>query len=194
MELKDRGVAVFCGSSPGTRPAYAELADEVGRAIAACGATLVYGGGSVGLMGCLADGALAREGAVVGVIPRALATAEVMHAGLSETIVVQSMHERKAIMAARADAFLVLPGGFGTYDEFIEIVTWRQLHIHDKPIALINFAGFFDPLLQQVDHAISEGFIRPVYRDLFHTTNDVPTALEWLGSQPEPAGMSEMWG
>jgi len=153
-------ICVFCGSSLGDRPQYRETAAEVGRLIVARGAGIVYGGGRVGCMGALADAALASGGEVLGVIPKKLAAREVAHAGLGELLVVDSMHERKALMAARSDAFLALPGGFGTLEELFEIVTWRQLGFHEKPYAVLNVAGYFDALLRFCDEATSAGFVR----------------------------------
>jgi uncharacterized protein (TIGR00730 family) len=154
-------VCVFCGSSHGRDGVYRESAAAVGRLIAARGLGLVYGGGSVGLMGVVADAALASGGEVIGVIPEGLARAEIAHAGLSELHVVPGMHARKAMMASLADAFLALPGGFGTLDELFEIVTWSQLGLHRKPIALLNVAGYFDPLLTFLERAVADGFVAP---------------------------------
>src|SRR4051812_49148308 len=149
-------VCVFCGSNPGARPEYAAAARAVGRALAERGRGLVYGGGNVGLMGVCADAALAAGGEVIGVIPDALQTAEVAHGGLTRLHVVRTMHERKALMADLSDAFAALPGGFGTLDELFEILTWAQLGIHAKPVAILNVAGFFDPLLAMLDHQTAE--------------------------------------
>ena len=164
MELNS--VCVFCGSSHGNRPEYASAARHVGRLIAERGQTLVYGGGDVGLMGVVADSCLEAGGTVIGVIPRALADREVAHHGVTELRVVESMHERKAMMADLSDAFVALPGGFGTFEEFCEIVTWAQLGIHEKPCGLLNIGGYYDPLLQLFDLGVSEEFIRPVHRSL----------------------------
>ena len=191
MQLDGQGVTLFCGSSGGTHPSYVEVARELGRELAKRGATLIYGGGSIGLMTAAADAALLAGGAVVGVIPHFLATAEVAHAGLTETIRVETMHERKMIMSARAGAYVILPGGYGTYDELLEVITWKQLGLHSKPIVLINLRRFFDGVLMQVDHAIAEGFIRPQYRELFQVVSDVPGALSALEQMPEPRGSRE---
>lgn len=191
MKLLNRGVAVFCGSSAGSDPAYMLAATQVGQVLATRGATLVYGGGSIGLMTAAADAALLAGGKVVGVIPHFLATAEVAHASVAEMIRVETMHERKAIMSARSAAYLTLPGGFGTYDELLEIITWRQLGLHDKPIVLINVRGFFDGLLAQIDHAIAEGFIRQQYRRLFQVVDSAQAAIAYLEKQPEPVGSRE---
>ena len=169
-------VCVFCGSSAGSRPSYGEAARRVGAALAGRGLGLVYGGGRVGLMGMLADAALSAGGRVVGVIPEPLATKEVAHEGLSELIVVPGMHERKAQMAARSAAFLTLPGGLGTFEEFFEVLTWATLGLHNKPIGLLNVDGYFDPLIDLLGHAASEHFVRPERLDLI-VISDSPEAL-----------------
>jgi uncharacterized protein (TIGR00730 family) len=155
-----RRICVFCGSNPGRGERYRESAVSLGRALAARGVGLVYGGGKVGLMGAIADAALAAGGEVIGVIPKALVRRELAHRGLTELRVVDSMHERKALMARLADAFVALPGGFGTMDEFCEILTWAQLGLHRKPYGLLNVDGYFDRFLAFVDHGVAEGFIR----------------------------------
>jgi uncharacterized protein (TIGR00730 family) len=159
-----QSICVFCGSSVGASPAYAEAARVMGRALVARGCSLVYGGGHVGLMGVLADAVLAAGGEVTGVIPHALNAREIAHAGLTELHVVDSMHERKAMMAAMSDAFIAMPGGFGTYEEFFEAVTWTQLGVHKKPCGLLNVAGFYDPVIAFLDRAVRESFIRPEHR------------------------------
>ncbi|HUA94135.1 MAG TPA: TIGR00730 family Rossman fold protein [Acidimicrobiales bacterium] len=161
-----RSVCVFCGSSPGGGPAYAAEARELGALLANRGLRLVYGGAHVGSMGALADAALAAGGEVVGIIPRHMARQEVAHEGLTELRVVSSMHERKAMMAELSDAFIALPGGLGTLEELAEILTWAQLGLHRKPVGLLDRSGFYDPLLRFLDHAVSEGFVRPRHRDL----------------------------
>lgn len=189
-----RDVCVFCGSSAGTDGRYAEAARAVGSALAARGLGLVYGAGNVGLMGVLADAALAGGGRVVGVIPRALLDRELAHQGLNELHVVETMHQRKAMMADRADAFLALPGGYGTLDELFEILTWAQLGIHAKPIGLLDVGGYFEPLLAWVRHAHAEGFVRRQHVELLHVaarTEDlldamtsrevVPAVTKWAG-------------
>ena len=153
-------ICVFCGSSTGHKAVYTNSARGLGELLGQLKVGLVYGGGKIGLMGVLADAALAANGEVIGVIPRGLARKEVAHEGLSELRVVGSMHERKALMAELADGFLGLPGGFGTIEEFCEILTWAQLGIHRKPCALLNVDGYFDPLLQLFDRAVGEGFLR----------------------------------
>jgi uncharacterized protein (TIGR00730 family) len=157
---------VFCGSSAGRRPAYGAAARAVGMLLAQRQITLVYGGGNVGLMGILADACLAAGGRVVGVIPQALAAKEIAHLGLTEMHVVGSMHERKALMADRANAFLALPGGFGTWDEFCEVFTWSQLGILRKACALLNVEGYYDPFLELADRACADGFILPRHREM----------------------------
>lgn len=169
---------VFCGSAAGARPEYASAARDLGRAIAQRGYGLVYGGGSVGLMGVVADAALAADGEVVGVIPDVIVELEVGHSGLTELHIVRTMHDRKALMAERADAFIALPGGFGTMDEFMEIVTWAQLGIHSKPRVLVNVAGYYDALLRFLDTGVSEGFIRAGNRPLVQVAGSAAEALE----------------
>jgi uncharacterized protein (TIGR00730 family) len=169
-------VCVFCGSSTGARPAYADAARRVGETLARHGLGLVYGGGRVGLMGVLADAALAAGGRVVGVIPKSLATKELAHTGLTEQHVVRSMHDRKALMAGLSAGFLALPGGVGTFEEFFEIITWAVLGLHRKPIGLLNVAGYYDPLRALLDHAVTERFLRPEHRALV-VLSDQPEAL-----------------
>ena len=155
-----RRVCVFCGSSSGRLPAYAETARAFGALLASRGLGLVYGGGRVGLMGALADGALAAGGEVVGVIPQQLVDRELAHAGVSDLRIVDSLHERKALMAANADAFVALPGGFGTLDELMEQLTWSQLGLHSKPVGLLDVADYWRPLIAFARHATEEGFVR----------------------------------
>lgn len=171
-----RSLCVFCGSRPGRRREYEEAALALGRRLAAGGTTLVFGGGSVGLMGSVANAVMAAGGTVIGVIPDALATKEVAHFGVSELRVVPTMHARKAMMAELAEGFVALPGGFGTFEELFEILTWAQLGIHAKPIGLLNTGGYFDALLALVDHAIAEGFIHADQRALL-VAADTPDAL-----------------
>jgi uncharacterized protein (TIGR00730 family) len=169
-------VCVFCGSSTGARADYADAARALAAELARRQLGLVYGGGSVGIMGVLADAALAAGVEVIGVIPRPLASRELLHAGLTELRLVASMHERKATMAALADAFIALPGGLGTLEELLEMLTWSQLGIHDKPLALLNVVGYWDALVQLLDHAARERFVRPEYL-AFLVTADTPAAL-----------------
>jgi len=161
-----RRVCVFCGSSPGTNPVYLEAAREVGRTLARRGLGLVYGGGSVGLMGAAADAAMAAGGEVIGVIPRALQLRELAHGHLTSLHVVGSMHERKAKMAELAHGFVALPGGMGTLEEFAEILTWAQLGLHARPCGLLDVDGYYRPLLAFFDQAVAAGFIRPEHRAL----------------------------
>jgi uncharacterized protein (TIGR00730 family) len=181
-------VCIFCGSSSGANPAYAAAARELGRELAARKLALVYGGGRVGLMGEVASAALAAGGAVVGVIPHSLALREVAQEDCTELIVVNTMHERKALMADRADAFAALPGGYGTCDELFEIITWAQLGIHRKPVALLNVGGFFTPLLMWLDQVVAQGLLKPKHRDLLLVADTVPQLLDLLATwtPPEP--------
>ncbi|HET7291615.1 MAG TPA: TIGR00730 family Rossman fold protein [Vicinamibacteria bacterium] len=177
-----RAVTVFCGSSAGRDPAYAAAAERLGRALADTGRTLVYGGGHVGLMGRLADAALETGGHVVGVIPQSLMAREVGHRGLPDLRVVATMHERKALMAKLGDAFVALPGGFGTLDELFEAVTWAQLGLHGKPIGLLNVGGYFDSLLRFADRSTADGFVRPEHRALLVVETDPLALLEALAA------------
>ncbi len=179
-------VAVFCGSRFGTDPAYEQAAVEVGRTLAERGITLVYGGGRVGLMGTVADAAMAAGGEVVGVIPRSLDEREVAHAGLSELHVVETMHERKAIMADRADAFLALPGGMGTLEEITEQWTWTQLGIHAKRSAFYDVGGFWRPLSTLVDSMVETGFLTVEHAALVSFGTDLDSLLSLL-AEPLPA-------
>ena len=159
-------ICVFCGSSPGADPAYMDAASTFGKFLAHQNITLVYGGGRVGLMGAIADAALAAGGNVIGVIPESLVAKEVAHQRLSDLRVVGSMHERKALMADLADAFVALPGGCGTFEEFLEVLTWAQLGLHQKPCALLNVAKYYDYLLALLDHAVQQRFIHPQHRNM----------------------------
>src|ERR1044072_6446224 len=159
-------VFVFCGSNTGSGPAYVEAAESLGKLLAERKMGLAYGGGKVGLMGKIAGSVLGAGGEVVGVIPQSLMRKEIAHAGLTDLRVVDSMHQRKALMAELSDAFIALPGGFGTFEEFCEIVTWAQLGLHRKPCGLLNVAGYYDPLVALIDHAVEEEFIRTANRAL----------------------------
>ncbi len=183
-------ICVFAGSSDGAKPAYADAAGGLARSIVAAGIGLVYGGGRVGLMGALADSALAEGGEVVGVIPSALERREVAHTGLTELHVVGSMHERKAMMVELADAFVALPGGFGTMDELVEAVTWSQLGIHAKPIGLLDVEGYWRPLRALVDHAVDQGFVRAAHRDRLVWAEDADELVEALRVGSPTAGTS----
>ena len=167
---------VFCGSNRGVNPAYGAAAAGLARCLAASGIGIVYGGGNVGLMGVLADAALAEGGAVIGVIPRMLVEREIAHQGLTELRVVGSMHERKALMADLSDAFIAMPGGYGTLDEFCEILTWTQLGLQRKPIGILNVDGYFDRLLDLFDHAVEQRFVRQKHRDMI-VTDENPESL-----------------
>lgn len=174
---------VFCGSKPGKRLLYAEVAARMGRRLARGGHDLVYGGGATGLMGVVADAVLEAGGDVIGVIPRSMATREVAHPGLTRMHVVATMHERKALMAELSDAFIALPGGFGTFEELLEMVTWAQLGIHGKPVGLLNAGGYFDPLVEMFDRAVQEGFVRSRHRSLCRVGADVEGLLSELESR-----------
>jgi uncharacterized protein (TIGR00730 family) len=175
-------ILVFCGSSPGARPEYAASATQLGRLLAERGLGLVYGGASVGLMGAVADAALAAGGEAIGVIPRRLVEREIAHAGLSELHVVDSMHERKALMAELSDGVIALPGGSGTLDELFELFTWSQLGLHRKPIGLLDVAGYWQPLLAFLEHAVNERFLRAEHRDTLLVERDAAALLDRLGS------------
>jgi uncharacterized protein (TIGR00730 family) len=185
-------VCVFCGSSSGGDPVYAEAARRLGAVLAARGLNLVYGGGHVGLMGIVADTVLAAGGKVGGVINQALVEKELAHRGLTELIVVETMHQRKALMAERADAFVALPGGFGTLDELFEILTWRQLGMHAKPIGLLNVAGYFDALRDWVARSVRERFVKEKHRELLLVADDPERMVEMLQSYRTPPGQ-EKW-
>ncbi len=163
--MSGSAICIYCGSSPGTDPAYMESAREMGTLIAARGLKLVYGGGDVGLMGAAADAALAAGGEVIGVIPQDILNKEVGHGGVSELYTVSSMHERKMKMASLSDAFIALPGGIGTLEEIIEVLTWSQLGFHTKACGVLNINGFFDPLFQLLDHMVDKRFLKPEHRD-----------------------------
>lgn len=179
-------VCVFCGSNAGTRPAYVEAAQELGHVLIERGIDLVYGGGHVGLMGALADACLAQGGRVTGVMPKALVEKEIAHRGLTDLRVVASMHERKALMADLADAFIALPGGYGTWEEFCEVLTWSQLGLHRKACALLNVNGYYDPLLAMADRAQEEGFLRDVHRNLVLTDTDPGRLIDRLNNHVVP--------
>ncbi len=179
-------VCVFCGSSTGTGPAYVAAAEQVGRTLAEREIGLVYGGASVGTMGAVADAALAAGGRVTGVIPRSLVDRELAHRGLTDLHVVADLHERKAKMASLADAFLALPGGAGTLEELFEVVTWAQLGLHDKPIALLDVDGFYQPMLTLLDHIAGQGFLRAGYRDMLIVDTDVAPILDRYADHRAP--------
>jgi uncharacterized protein (TIGR00730 family) len=180
-------VCVFCGASPGGRPAYLEAATALGRELAARGIGLVYGAGGHGVMGALADGALAAGGDVTGVIPRALVDRELGRRDLGDLRIVGSMHERKALMQELSDGFVALPGGLGTFEELFEIVTWGQLGLHAKPVVLLDVERYFAPLLAMLDHAVAEGFVRPSDREPVRRAGSVTEALALLEHPAKPA-------
>ena len=186
-----RSVCVFCGSNPGTNPRFADAAREFGGLLAKEGIALVYGGGHVGLMGIVADSVLANGGKAIGVIPRALWDREVGHRGLTELHIVETMHERKAMMASLADAFVALPGGLGTLEEIFEVWTWAQLGIHAKPLGFLDVAGFYDPLMEFLDRGVEAGFIREQYRAMAIVDAEAVTLLRRLASYDPPRGA--MW-
>jgi len=173
-------LCVFCGSSVGSNPAYVEAATTMGTLLANRGIGLVYGGGNVGLMGVIADAALAAGGEVIGVIPQALADREVAHHGVTDLRVVDSMHTRKAMMADLSDAFMAMPGGVGTFEEFFEAITWTQLGLHRKACGLLNVAGFYTPLALFIDQAVTDGFIKPVHRAAILVDDDPARLLDSL--------------
>jgi hypothetical protein len=184
-------LCVFTGSNKGSRREYADAARALGRALAERGIRLVYGGGRVGLMGVIADAALSAGGEVVGVIPEALVAKEVGHGSVSELRVVKSMHERKALMADLSDGFVALPGGWGTLDEFFEILTWAQLGLHRKPCGLLNVHGYFDRLLAFLDHSVAEGFVRREQSAIISVAN-TPDELLHLLATSKPTNV-EKW-
>ena len=181
-----RRICVFCGSSSGAGDIYLQSARDVGRLLCERGIELVYGGGKVGLMGALADACLAGGGRVTGVIPQLLVDKEVAHQGLTELHVVQTMHERKAWMADLADAFVALPGGYGTWDELCEVLTWSQIGIQRKASALLNVNGYYDPLLAMADRAGAEGFLRDIHRELLLTDTNPARLLDRLETYVTP--------
>lgn len=184
-----RRLCVFCGSSPGAHPDYARAARDFGALLATQSIGLVYGGGKTGLMGEIADAALAAGGEVIGVIPQHLEVREVAHRGLSDLRVVSTMHERKATMADLSDAFVGLPGGLGTMEEFFEVATWSQLGIHDKPSALLNVRGYYDLVASFLEHAVEEGFLRASHRELITIWREPAALLGALRSfRPTPTG------
>jgi uncharacterized protein (TIGR00730 family) len=176
-----RSVCVYCGSAGAVDQRYRAAADELGHSLAAAGITLVFGGGRIGLMGIAADAALAAGGQVIGVIPASLRDAELAHSGVSELVVVDTMHDRKRVMAERSDAFAVLPGGIGTLDETFEILTWRQLALHDKPIFLVDVAGYWQPLRALLDHIVAQRFATSLVPRLVEIVPSVSALMVALG-------------
>jgi uncharacterized protein (TIGR00730 family) len=181
-----RRICIFTGSNPGSEPAYADAAGELATLLAQRGIGIVYGGGKVGLMGVTADAALAAGGEVIGVMPRALIDRENGHRGLTELRVVDSMHERKALMVELSDAFVALPGGIGTLDELFEAYTWSQLGIHDKPVGVLNVAGYYDRLIAFLDDAVGAGFLRPQHRATLAVAADPVELLDALAAYEPP--------
>ncbi len=181
-----RRICVFCGSSSGVRPIYAEAAAALGRELARRGIGLVFGGGKIGLMGIVADSVMAAGGEVIGVLPKPLFTREVAHTGLTELHVVDSMHARKAMMADLAEGFIAMPGGFGTLEELFEIVTWAQLGLHTNPCGLLNTAGYFDPLVSFIDHQVTEGFLPTEDREIVMVDPDPAGLLERMERYEPP--------
>jgi uncharacterized protein (TIGR00730 family) len=179
-------ICVFCGSRSGVRPEYVEAARAMGRALLRRNIGLVYGGGCVGLMGVIADVVVEGNGEVIGVIPQFLAERELAHSGITELVTVHSMHERKAIMAQKADAFVALPGGYGTIEEFCETLTWAQLELHRKPCGILNFANYYDPLIALLDHAVVEGFLTPKNRSLVIEETDPERLVDLLANYTPP--------
>jgi uncharacterized protein (TIGR00730 family) len=188
VERKIGTICVFCGSSEGVKPEYVERGVALGRMMAERDIQLIYGGGGIGVMGAVARGVIEKGGRVVGVIPYALASRERMNLDV-EMRVVNTMHERKALMAEMSDAFVILPGGFGTFDEMFEIITWAQLGIHKKPIGLLNVAGYFDPLMSMIKHSIDEGFVSSRFLDLILVESSVELLLDKLPLHPETEGV-----
>ena len=176
-------VCVFCGSAPGARPSYSDAAKELGGALARAGITLVYGGGRLGLMGIVADAVLQGGGRVIGVIPRMLIERELAHPNLTRQHVVTTMHERKTLMAELSDAFVGLPGGMGTFDELVEIVTWAQLGLHAKPVVLANIDDYYRTLYAMLDHAVAEGFVTPVSRSRWRNADSVTSVMQILAKE-----------
>src|SRR3954447_1770427 len=175
-----RSLAVFCGSRVGVNPLYVTAGRQLGRGLAEAGIRLVYGGGRIGIMGVVADAVLEAGGSVLGVIPDFLKQWEVEHQGVQSMVITTSMHERKTRLYEESDAFLTMPGGLGTFDETFEIITWRQLRLHDKPILLCNVAGWADRLVAMLEHAIDDGFAAPSARDLVEVLDSVPAVLDRL--------------
>ena len=181
---KIRRLCVYCGSSGAVEPQFREAASKLGAHLGAAGIELIYGGGRVGLMGLLANAALTAGGKVTGIIPERLLQAEVAHRGVTELLVVTTMHERKRLMAERADAFAILPGGIGTLDEMFEVLSWRQLKLHEKPIFLVDIGGYWMPLRRLLGHIVEQGFARPGALGSVHAVVSVPALLEALTRVP----------
>jgi uncharacterized protein (TIGR00730 family) len=187
-------ICVFCGSSVGANPKYLAEAKSLGQQMAGGGWGLVYGGTSIGLMGATADAALSGHAEVIGVLPNALQDREIAHRGLTKLHLIGSMHEHKALMASLSDAFIALPGGYGTLDEFFEIVTWAQLNIHSKPCVLINTDGYYDFLLRFLDHAVTEEFVKAANLRLVQVARNSAEALQWIEQQRDKASLNQNAG
>jgi uncharacterized protein (TIGR00730 family) len=187
-----RRICVFCGASPGARPEYAQATNEIARLLAADGIGVVYGGGGVGLMGVLADAMLAEDGEIIGVIPRALMHREIAHRGVTDMRVVGSMHERKALMAELADAFIALPGGIGTLEELFEVYTWAQLGLHRKPCALLNVEGYYDSIAGFLAVAVEERFLREGHREMLMFEREPRALIERL-REFQPDSVQPKW-
>ncbi|HEY4357017.1 MAG TPA: TIGR00730 family Rossman fold protein [Acidobacteriaceae bacterium] len=181
--IPSQNIAVFCASADGTRPEYRGAAEELGRTLADRGLGLIYGGAKVGLMQACAEAALAAGGHVVGVIPHVLVDLEVAHHGITELHVVDTMHTRKALMGEKASAFIVLPGGFGTFEEMFEVLAWQTLKLHDKPVVLLNVAGFYDTMLRFLDECVREGLLRATAREVLLVATSVDEALQLCAIQ-----------
>ena len=192
MPASIRAVVVFCGSRVGHDPAWRAAAEALGRGLATSGIRLIYGGGRVGLMGAVADGALAGGGSVTGIIPDFLRAREVAHPGVQDLVVTDSMHRRKVLMFEQADAFVTLPGGLGTLDETVEIITWRQLGLHDRPVLIGNFNGWATGLLNVLNGFVSDGFADPSARALYEVLPDVPAVLRRLLTIPAREPISSL--
>jgi hypothetical protein len=185
-----KSICVYCGSADHLKPEYMEAAYQMGKAIAERGLQLWYGAGKTGLMGAVADGALAAGGEVVGVIPAMFYTPQLAHDGLSRLEIVDSMHQRKERLATQAEAFIALPGGYGTFEELFEILTWAQIGLHQKPIGILNTAGYFDPLMGMVEQALREGFIYDIHRALFCCEATPTRLLDALKNYQLPSGLN----
>ena len=179
-------ICVYCGSNPGRTPVYREAASQLGQALVKRGIGLVYGGASIGVMGAVANAVLEHGGEAIGIIPQSLATREVAHASLSELIVVTSMHERKAKMAELSDGFIALPGGWGTFEEIFEALTWAQLGIHEKPCGLLNISGYFDHLALFLQHAMDEKFVREAYQPMIMMGQEPDDLLDRFATYQPP--------
>ncbi len=177
-------ICVFTGSSPGTRPEYADTARKLGELLVKENIQLVYGGGDVGLMGIVANTVMREGGEAIGVIPEFLAKKEIAHNELTELHVVKSMHERKAMMSELSDGFIAMPGGIGTFEELFEIMTWRQLGVQVKPCALLNVCGYYNLLLQQLEHAVNEKFLKPMHREMLIVSEDPVELIDKMRAQP----------